>query len=118
MRHPTDRVRSLSRRQLEWYSPRQSTTANGRLVQTLEKMPSHGLEYEGASLQVRPTPTGLLLGALLTLSSIQSWNKFVGRPFVTLASPLAFAHSLIPPRPTSSLPLLSCTSVSRCAVAN
>ncbi|KAF8070141.1 beta-glucan synthesis-associated protein [Lyophyllum atratum] len=41
---------------LEWYDPEAVTTANGSLVITLDKKPSHGLDYQG----------GL----------ISSWNKF------------------------------------------
>ena len=41
---------------LEWYSPRQVTTSNGSLRLTLNEIPSHNLDFEGAM--------------------ITSWNKF------------------------------------------
>ncbi len=44
---------------LEWYSPERLTTKGGKLVITLDKYPSHGMDYEG----------GLM----------NSWNKFCFR---------------------------------------
>ena len=35
---------------LEWYNPDRVTTKNGSLIITLDKFPSHGLDYEGAML--------------------------------------------------------------------
>ena len=36
---------------LEWYEPRRLTTVDGHLRVTLDKFPSHGLDYEGGMMQ-------------------------------------------------------------------
>jgi beta-glucanase (GH16 family) len=36
---------------LEWYEPRRITTVDGHLRVTLDKFPSHGLDYEGGMIQ-------------------------------------------------------------------
>ena len=41
---------------LEWYSPRQATTSNGKLLVTLDDQPTHELNYSG--------------------TMITTWNKF------------------------------------------